>query len=748
MITRNALSSPARCVACTNSSLSAFLCCASTSSLAFPPRSFPRSSVKQWASPQRTFKSVSCLRSEEVVEQASGPEVARKDEPDANSKSSDVNETPTEPGSPVPWYLQVRTPQQVQSPLSYRQRLPDLPPDPPALLKPMIEHISSDLGLDDLSLIDLRRLDPPPALGANLLMLISTARSEKHLHVSADRFCRWLRTEHRLTPYADGLLGRGELKLKMRRKARRARIMSRVGSSEQGNAEDGIRTGWVCVNVGVIEEQISASDQALAIEGYVGFGSQSKGTKFVVQMLTEGKREELDLERLWSQALARQERRKNRILRDAQAAEEVRDKEVGDIITNAMRNSPDEVPLNYSHLQKPAMHILQHRSFHSTPRSLGMAKIPDGASNHLPRDVPMPVSRPRRLVPQYQPPGPVHSLRKPEQDPVESTESISLLSLQARIDSLQNMAVDDAIQALGNGIADFESTSFLRAFYAAYPRFPSTEHWILRLDLACYAVEIGHPQYSKADLMSLMGDLQASALPIDAKVYEQVVRALLHETTAQHSTVSSARDHRAMQQPPITVNDLDMALRVLEDMAVRGVGNVMSERILTSMQKAIIMIPHHDLEGLSRLHEDAHKRFNILMADHGKVSFTTSHHEAILNACADVGNWKEFWRNWHGIARRFQTRPSELYALVFHRVAESDHQAEAARVLRNVLPEMEREAIPVKLSGSVAEAVLECLIVADPNVQEDFRTSRNEHGQWVKIWEKCISGLNANRHVE
>ena len=91
--------------------------------------------------------------------------------------------------------------------------------------------------------------------------------------------------------------------------------MSRVGSLEQGAADDGIRTGWVCVNIGAVEDGDLATEQVLEIEGFVGFGSQSDGTKVVVQMLTEEKREELDLERLWSQALARQERRKKRLLK-------------------------------------------------------------------------------------------------------------------------------------------------------------------------------------------------------------------------------------------------------------------------------------------------------------------------------------------------------------------------------------------------------------------------------------------------
>lgn len=221
---------------------------------------------------------------------------------------------------PQPWYLHVQTPQRESKPMSDRQRLPDLPPDPPPLLQPMLQHISVDLGLDDLSLLDLRDIDPPPALGAHLLMILGTARSEKHLHVSADRFCRWLRTTYKLIPYADGLLGRGELRLKLKRKNRRARMLNSVGASDSSNTDDGIRTGWVCVNVGIIEDGGAVEQDGMHQEhdDYVGFGGESTGVKVVVQMLTEEKREELDLETLWGQALARYTRRRDRISKGQQ----------------------------------------------------------------------------------------------------------------------------------------------------------------------------------------------------------------------------------------------------------------------------------------------------------------------------------------------------------------------------------------------------------------------------------------------
>lgn len=218
--------------------------------------------------------------------------------------------------SHVPWYLQEQTQEDSEeSPLAQRQRLPDLPDYAPELLQPLLQHVSIELGLDNLTLLDLRQLDPPPALGSNLIMIIGTARSEKHLHVSADRLCRWLRTEYKMSPYADGLLGRNELKLKLRRKAKRARLMSAVGSkATTAELDDGIRTGWVCVNVGRVKGGELPEDQSKLqrAEGMVGFGAHISGSNIVVQMLTEEKRGEVDLEKLWTGIMNRATKQKEK----------------------------------------------------------------------------------------------------------------------------------------------------------------------------------------------------------------------------------------------------------------------------------------------------------------------------------------------------------------------------------------------------------------------------------------------------
>ncbi|EAT78622.2 hypothetical protein SNOG_13997 [Parastagonospora nodorum SN15] len=207
----------------------------------------------------------------------------------------------------IPWYLrQNPAARDAQKPIE----IPDLPPNPPPLLKTILEYISITAGLDDLELLDLRHLDPPPALGPKLIMIIATARSEKHLHVAADGFARFLRREHGLKANAAGLLGRNELKIKLRRKAKRMRMLANVGGAvPEGNLDDGIRTGWICCTLSKIEAH--PDDMHLPgdnVDEFVGFRSVNPGVNVVVQMFTEEKRVETDLETLWGGVLKTQRR--------------------------------------------------------------------------------------------------------------------------------------------------------------------------------------------------------------------------------------------------------------------------------------------------------------------------------------------------------------------------------------------------------------------------------------------------------
>ncbi|KAL7800184.1 hypothetical protein V8C37DRAFT_364379 [Trichoderma ceciliae] len=208
----------------------------------------------------------------------------------------------TDEPTDTPWFLEVQPPK--HAPLQHIASLPKVPEDAPHLLEPMMKYIYEDMGLDDVSLLDLRDIDPPAALGPNLVMVFGTARSERHLHISAGRFVRWLRRNHQVGARADGLIGPGELKTKLRRLRKKAKMLG-TNTTILPGADNGISTGWVCVNFTVHDHGVQESSNYDGSGRFSGFGAPPRGTTVVVQCMTESRRNELDLETLWRGILRR-----------------------------------------------------------------------------------------------------------------------------------------------------------------------------------------------------------------------------------------------------------------------------------------------------------------------------------------------------------------------------------------------------------------------------------------------------------
>jgi len=261
-----------------------------------PTPIWKQSRAAQVPAPFSTFRPTSpALKGYALEEQLDRTPAEDKHDEGKHDEASEPN------NAEVPWYLQVDAPRHPTL-LHEPPPLPDIPDGSPKLMEPLVKHVSEDLGLDDLTLLDLRELDPPPALGPDLIMLFGTARSERHLHVSADRLVRWLRG-YGISAKADGLLGRNELKTRLRRQARKAKLLGNAGVTRGG--DDGISTGWICVNLGTI----GGSDTETVIldeKGRpTGFGVSQMGTTVVIQFMTSSRRAELDLETLWLGKLRR-----------------------------------------------------------------------------------------------------------------------------------------------------------------------------------------------------------------------------------------------------------------------------------------------------------------------------------------------------------------------------------------------------------------------------------------------------------
>ena len=628
----------------------------------------------------------------------------------------------------VPWYLQVETPQHPMNPFLERQRLPKLPADPPPLLQPMLEHILTDLGLDDLTLLDLRKLDPPPALGSNLLMVIGTARSEKHLHVSADRFCRWLRTTYKLSPYADGLLGRNELKLKMKRRARRAKLMTSVGASETSINDEGIRSGWICVNIGIIDDGMDRAEPGIetAVEnGFRGFGGEVGGAKVVIQMFTEEKREELDLESLWNGFLWRQERREAKIA-DGQPHDTPVD-EASHISTNPIdiSNTVTVIPPS-SELLATSSHN-QIRAYHTTARRLATDdqvsedsyEDDHGSAASVEPRIQMPVKggKERRMTARSLNPSPDQHAEQIRQ----FDDAPDIVAMKALLSHLRKLPKKDSIEILGNNAFDRDSTSFLASFYQSIPLFPTAEHWYLRLDMVLYGFEL--ERYSKDDLIQVFQKMQLSAVDIPADLYRQIIMTLLQRDT--------------VRQPALSMTHFNAALEFLEDAKLRGVMIINENEAVYIYQALAAAREMSPSPAPSDKTQDSHWQLIQTMRRYGIEIQSPVSHRLILEAFADANDWTAFWRHWQGIARSMQPRGSELYALMFEHVAATGHQRNCMNALKIWVSEMAREEPPVHLHKLVLRTIRQCLLVAEPDIEEVAAQQPDATTGLVPLWNRC-----------
>ncbi|KAH8678743.1 hypothetical protein BGZ60DRAFT_401743 [Tricladium varicosporioides] len=649
--------------------------------------------------------------------------------------------------STVPWYLQVQSPQREPKPLSERQRIPDLPEHPPPILESLLQRISIDIGLDDLTLLDLRKLDPPPALGANLIMLLGTARSERHLHVSADRLCRWLRTTHKLRPDADGLLGRNELKLKLRRKAKRAKLLG--GTSDDGG-DDGVRTGWVCVDIGVVE---SAEGDVSVIEkpGFVGFGRQTDGVRIVVQMLTEEKRLEIDLEKLWGGILKRS---KQKVL-----GEPDENVELDAAFNPAAPPKTVTMSLGNSTPNGPLSTVARTREFHTISSKCREV----GVSSYAPYRVPQPPQLDLQeldLKDVFK--SVITAIDKNDFDSARA----SLLKYKAHVPQLeydnwrpflleqllehvQNIPTQEALKILGSGSSDHNSTPFLQCFYKTLSTYPTTSEMEARIWLHCFAAAINHPGYDMSALMDLHREIQSYGVPISKASYLHLIQGVLRPRADGYYHGPSGKMSQA-------------TLEILDSMYARGF-DILDEEIFVELLEATsprldASLPSHS----TYKHPDetfnltsfpmslVQERLHTLMMVIDVPCFRDESRIRIMELYAGQQSWKEFVNIWRMAPRLNKPQSPTMYAYLFNKIAETNNQSACMKVLRTYAPEIEREVPFVPMKGDVAKALRACLIVADPFVETKAVGDASAKGEWVGWWKKCLdaSSNEGGRKVE
>ena len=701
-----------RCLHCHYQTLNTF---AAFANLSIHP--LPRQrSYKNREAVSGTFRHYSVIPAQEDggtvhAKNAEQPSLEQSPPSDDLIENTTPKAQPAAKESPLPWYLQLQSSDQTKSPFPERQKLPDLPADSPPDLLPILEHLSVDIGLEELTLLDLRKLDPPPALGANLIMIFGTTRSERHLHVSADRFCRWLRSNYKLTPYADGLLGRNELKLKLRRKAKRAKLLGSARTSKATEEDDGIRTGWVCVNVGSIDKG-EGIEKSLDGQGIVGFGGREDGTKLVVQMMTEEKREEVGLENLWGGFLRRQNKKEAKSIgsdKKELQTDFLSSNEVGsstEAPTHAIADTPS---LATSSLNLVANPLIRKKCLYS-PRSM-ISTIRVNLHTNITRPssssvcIPSIWSTPIRSIAMSTP---------PRANPAK---------LNSHLEHLSQMSQIDAVKALGAGPQDRNSTPFLRSFYDSMLLFPDLQDWETRFDFLLLATKVGHSKYTTSCLIELLYGMQESLIVVPPALLEKFIEALL----VREDNINKDKYH------------LDAIKELLEDMSLRGTFFL---SVHTIEKLLLRFIRAQRPSGALRRNETAFRHvLNLIQAR--KLSLTdTSQHARIMQALALAGDWDDYWYYWRGFPRCMQRRSQSLYAEMFRHAAASCHQTLCVQALSTSIPEMSVEVPPVLISGDLAMSIMQCLLVADPYVEEEVSSGSNEQSQWVRLWKRCQIGLS------
>lgn len=703
------------CNSCRHETVRSFL---SVSGVSIPRYSLPLSPI--YTGNRRAFSLASRLRSENSTLENPDSKVS------AEEKKEPVDNALSTPAQAIPWYLQADAAEPEPTTVSSRDQLPDIPENPPPILPPLLDYAFKDLGLDNLKLVDLRELDIPTGLGANVIMAIGTARSVKHLNVAADRLCRWMRTSWKLTPYADGLLGRNELKIKLRRKTRRARAATQAGATYE-ERDDGITTGWICVNAGVVQED---PDQlTLHNQGVEGFGNLGRGVRLVVQVFTEEKRAEVDLEGLWTKRLARAERdKKNSLDGSSNAPQEVRDPATETAISSDhdFRHLP-RTRTTFLLEQRRGVHTRRRRRSKDgveMPRSVAESVSPDAKHRLARRDNAGPTTLASRLtmdsligyLSSFHDNRARHELGPGKEDRAAGAKPVSPeaehrlsqgnnagltipasgLTMASLFGYLSSLRDNRARSELGTGEEDCESTLFLRRFYGLQAELSPEQGALARIQLLCAAISRGHPSYSKETLWKAFKEHGHCNYPVTDDLGLQVLSAML---TERRST-SRLRN-----------SDIELAMRVCDNLCLRGT-DLLNMKVFNMLYKAA---------SPKRKRAKTHKKPVLdripRIVEAFEIPFDPKESRIFMWMLFQNREYEMFWKLWHQIPLNGGSRTADDYKTLFRVHAELCDAHRARDCVSRCVPMMEQESPPVEKHFAIMKHVEACQSLG--HVEED-----------------------------
>ncbi|CAZ85249.1 unnamed protein product [Tuber melanosporum] len=642
-----------------------------------------------------------------VSVETSGPPVSTTLAPPVPPETCDSKE-----GS-SPWYLRVKTPILRFHPLAERQALPALPEDPPPALQAVLDQLSVEEGIDYLKVLDLRALDPAPALGENIVMVIGTARSGRQLHMCSERMCKWLRKEFNMRPFADGLVGRGELKLQQKRARRRGKLTT---------AESGIEeaAGWVCITTG--------------------------GQGLVIQLFTQDKREEIDLESLWGKELERDAKKKEAEKRIVEGKEQGTFGAFG-------RGLSTGFPI-------PGTPRLQARSFHSPSQKPSQVVTGFSAGNlvrfaeeGISVDTHVKKGHYWRLV-----------TRVSEAfDPDADLKNAAYL-MEAHINHLRKKfrgnnysgKLTKGCKLLGQGIEDRTSTEFLQSYFRYLPKHPAPTHLRLHLE---FLIETNRISPEKYPLSKVTTFLKAFPAPIPAELYYLCMRA-----------IADSPEHRSYKLPASEAATLRLSL--IQDLAEHFDPTSTLSRNIPEFQFcrfralapdnaiALILLAAKTVCSTKRAEagkeaDGAIKKFNIRVGTYAldprlvRVERESieqmchsyairDYYEQAMAAYVAADHWTALWNRWKSLKYMSIRRDQAFYELLIGLVVLGAKQKEGVYAARHIWNDMGRETPKVLMTAGIAKGLLAVIRLAerDSSASGEFAELKARCDGYLERWHK------------
>ncbi|KAJ2893918.1 uncharacterized protein MKZ38_008122 [Zalerion maritima] len=594
-----------------------------------------------------------------------------------------LEDSPEVTSEETPWYLDVEAPRH-STHLFEQAPLPDLPPDPPTILRRLLTYAADDLGLDELKILDLREIDPPPALGPNLIMMFGTARSERHLHVSAGRLVRWLRSKHGVGANADGKLGPNQLKTKLRRKRKREALLGARGVRAREDEDDGIRTGWVCVNLGPVGQKKGKAVTVRDAEGRIsGFGDESADlqTTVVLQMLTDAKREDLGLESLWQQILEKSRRQKAQFLADIEAS-----------LSKANKSTTSIPPADPRPIASPFGQRRYCTAMASQRRSFSQHTLGGSAVSESPSAEEFTALAAKPVLSDDEKVKLAHSLKYHP-----SAKLKTLTQLRRYLDRLPPDQQKAALEKSAN-----ERGSYVYLAKVAQEDLAPEDTFMHRQWLYLKAQEHGLSGYTFETIESLVDELCVSGIPLPSR------NALLNLIQAAMWPAKST---------PLREN-LTVTLKLLRNVDARAAHQpLVTSDIITLLISSLSAHTNH--ESRSERNQVQLILFELLLRSNVRCP-NQDELLSLLRVFSSQENWEMFWRVWSLPPLYGTYRSPKLYTFLFRQLAQTGHQANCQRALRRVIEELvlERPKIYLPRYPVLVDAAMECTRVADPTAEQ------------------------------